>query len=207
LFLAAARRKGDFVPGVVYRLLGSPVVLVVIYLFFLATIFVHGLFLWEAPLERITALVVGLVVLAVTIMVLRGGALKPRAVVELRDDLSLNGHSVFNVTSAGQSLPAEIALIYDHGTREVCAASGSVQEFESLRAMAVKLLTESVDELKVWTHRVTPQGSSEPLPAVLVVTNGDHPGQIDLSSGAVVQPLAETPQNITITLADSTKTG
>ena len=54
LLLAATRRKGDFVPGLVLRFLGNPVVLVGIYLVFLGAIFVYGLFIYQGTIQRIS---------------------------------------------------------------------------------------------------------------------------------------------------------
>jgi hypothetical protein len=59
------------VPEVVYRLLGNGVILTAVYLFFLASIFVHGLFLFdESPKTKVLTLVFGFVVLGITVVML-----------------------------------------------------------------------------------------------------------------------------------------
>jgi hypothetical protein len=64
LLLAATRRKGDFVPGLVLRPLGTPLVLVGTYLLFVGCIFVYGLFIFESMVKRVVILLVGVVMLA-----------------------------------------------------------------------------------------------------------------------------------------------
>src|ERR671911_1687194 len=56
LLLVASRQKGERVPGGIYRFLGNPVLLVGIYVLFLISIFVHGLVIWEDPVQRAGAL-------------------------------------------------------------------------------------------------------------------------------------------------------
>ncbi|UCC64125.1 MAG: hypothetical protein JSV36_03440, partial [Anaerolineae bacterium] len=63
LLLIASRRKGEVVPGVVYRFLGHPLVTTGIYLLFLASLLLHGLVIWENPVQRAAALAVGLLML------------------------------------------------------------------------------------------------------------------------------------------------
>jgi hypothetical protein len=45
-----------------------------------------GLFIWRTIPERAAALLAGLIVLGMTILVIRRGALRPRVVVELRQE-------------------------------------------------------------------------------------------------------------------------
>ena len=102
LLLAATRRKGDFVPGLVLRFLGSPVVLIGIYLFFLGAILVYGLFIYQDPIQRIITLVIGAAIVVVTFAMLRRGMLKKRTVVELHADYSPGGRHQFNATVGGK---------------------------------------------------------------------------------------------------------
>ena len=66
LLLVASRRKGELVPGVSYRALGHPLVIGGIYMLFLSNLFLHGLVIWEHPLQRAGGVLVGLLMLAVT---------------------------------------------------------------------------------------------------------------------------------------------
>ena len=105
LLLAATRRKGDFVPGLVLRFLGSPVVLIGIYLFFLGAILVYGLFIYQDPIQRIITLVIGAAIVVVTFAMLRRGMLKKRAVVELHADYSPGGCGTSSTSPSAGSRP------------------------------------------------------------------------------------------------------
>jgi hypothetical protein len=126
LLLAATRRKGDFVPGVVYPLLGNPLLLGFIYLFFLAIIFLHGLWIFQEPVTRILAVLVGLAVFGVTIAMLRGGAFNGRLAIELRQDQSLGGKSVYNATANGVPANGEAHMIYVDGQQDHHAGAGEI---------------------------------------------------------------------------------
>ena len=59
LLLLASRRKGEYVPAIVVRLVGHPLVLASLYVLFAASFVLHGLVIWEDPLQRLAALSVG----------------------------------------------------------------------------------------------------------------------------------------------------
>lgn len=71
LLLTASRRKGQVASSLVFRILGHPVPATGIYLLYLANLFLHGLVLWENPLQRAMALAVGVMMLSVTIVLVR----------------------------------------------------------------------------------------------------------------------------------------
>jgi hypothetical protein len=52
LLLVASRRKGDYVPMVVHRWLGHPVLLAGLYLVFLGSLLLHGLVIWDDPADE-----------------------------------------------------------------------------------------------------------------------------------------------------------
>src|SRR5262249_17863322 len=56
LLLGASRRKGEVVSRFAWRWLGSPWVLGALYLTFLSSLLVHGLFLWQSLPARAAAL-------------------------------------------------------------------------------------------------------------------------------------------------------
>src|SRR5262249_55998498 len=66
LLLVASRRKGDYVPAVVYRLLGHPVVAFGVYGLFLINLFGHGLFIYSDPWSRGTAILFAVAALRMT---------------------------------------------------------------------------------------------------------------------------------------------
>lgn len=204
LLLVSSRRKGDFVPDVVYRLLGHPLLITSIYFVFLASIFLHGLVIWQGPVERAGALLVGVLMLGVTIVMARRGAFVPRVVVELREDLSEGERAVFAITASGQPGTAEVRLGYPEGEQRYQAATGEVPALSLLRYAIFQLPTEQARELKVWAHRVMSGGESESLPALLEVHCGSETTQFDLelSGGQVLLPLTGEACRLEITLPE-----
>ncbi len=185
LLLAATRRKGDFVPGVASRLLGHPLTLAAIFLFYWATILLHGLVIWQDLLLRILALSTGLIVLGVTIVLLRRGALDPRVVIELRQDRRLGMQDEFNVTANGQPLSVNVRLEYADGEQHSTAFSGHVPAFATLRAASFELPAGPIRHLKIWAHQMTPDSRSLGLPMQLQVgrENGKKSSDHKLSNG------------------------
>jgi amino acid permease len=184
LLLAATRRKGDFVPEVVSRLLGNPFILAVVFLFFLISIFIHGLFLFESPLTRILTLVIGSVVLAITIVMLRRGALERRVVVALVEDQHLSGQDTFHITDSGRPATATIQFHYSDRMQQFQAGRGEVQNFSQLRHVTIRLPAPSANQLKVWVHRITPEGLSEGVPAQLGICSGKAKKTMNLNNSA-----------------------
>jgi hypothetical protein len=211
LLLVASRRKGEIIPGVVYRFLGHPLVTTVIYLLFLAGLFLHGLVIWENPVQRAVALAVGLLMMGATVVMMHRGAFASRVVVELRDDQTgqgpdpeassrgfaqgsqFAGRATFAVTAGGQPAMSEVWLGYADAEQRIHAATGNVPALSLLRYVNFQLVVPQARELKVWAHRVTPEGNSEGLPALLKVHCGGDEKEFDLklSGGQVVLPLTD----------------
>jgi amino acid permease len=235
LLLIASRRKGEVVPGVVYRLLGHPLLVTGVYLLFLASLFLHGLVIWENPLQRAAALAVGLLMLGATIAMARRGAFASRVVVELREDrreqrlcpeapsrgfvaspaerlsrgAQPEGWATFAITASGQPASAEVRLGYGDGERQIQTATGQVPRFSSLRYVNFHLPATQAQELKVWAHRITPEGGSEGLPARLEVHCDGEKREFDLklSGGQVVLPLTGESCRLEITLTEEKRAG
>lgn len=191
LMLAASRRKGDYVPGSVWHFLGQPLVIASIYIIFLASLFLHGLIIWQNPLQRVSALVVGALMIGVIFIFSRRGAFARRAVVELRVDQISGGQAVFNIVVEGKWLPAEVCLSYQSDEQHLQAATGEVPNFYALRSIKFDLPAMPARELKVWLHQLTPEGDSEALPANVEIQWADQEQEFDLSSadGQVVLPI------------------
>jgi amino acid permease len=190
LLLVASRRKGEIVPGVTYRFLGHPLLTVGIYLLALTGLFLHGLVIWEDPVQRFVALAVGLTMLGVTIAMQRRGVFARRLVVELREDQG--EQASFAVTSGGQAAETAVWLGYPDGEQHRQAATGEVPAFSALRYARFQLPVTQAQELKVWAHKITPERDSEGLPARLEVECGREKQEFDLklTGGQVVLPLA-----------------
>jgi len=201
LLLAATRRKGDFVPGVAFGWLGHPAILAGTFLFFWGSILVHGLFIWQEPLLRAFALFTGLIVLGVTIVILRRGALDPRVVIELRQDRRLGGRDEFNVTANGKPAAAAVQLEYPGEVQRLNAFNGAVPAFATLRAVTFQVPAAKASQLKIWAHQITPEGNSEGLPVIVEAESGAARKQFNLKSsdGLAVLPINDTACQVRIT--------
>jgi hypothetical protein len=186
LLFTAGRRKGDLVPGVLYSVLGHPVLVGGIYLLFLSSLFVYGLVIWQNPLERLGALAVGVFILAFTLSVLARGALKRRTVVEVRANSEENQPGVLNILSSGQPLSAEVRLDYPNGEQVHHSASLKLPDFGALRSITIRLPDRRADDLKVWLHTVSSEGQSEALPGRVQIGAAVRL----LSDGQIVLPIA-----------------
>ena len=204
LLLVSSRRKGDFVPGVVYRWLGHPILLIGIYSLYLVNLFLHALIIWQGAAERACALLAGVLVLGMTIAMVRRGAFATRAVVELREDPSEKEEGVFTITASGQPVTAEVRLGYPEGEQRYQAATGEVPTPSSLRYAIFQVPAQQAQELKVWAHKITPEGDSTGLPALLEVHCGDETTRFDLklSGGQALLPLTSEPCQLEITLPE-----
>jgi hypothetical protein len=202
LLLVASRRKGDCVPGVVYRLLGHPAFTSGVYTLSLVNLFAHGLVIYRDPWTRACALVSGLAVIGVTARLIRGRAFAERAVVELREDQRAGGTAVLAIMSGGRPWVAEVRLGRPGGEEVRRTAAATVPALSALGYAAVHLPPGPARELKVWAHRVTAEGVSEPLPVLVDVHWGDETRRFDLklSQGQAVTRLGEAACRVRITL-------
>lgn len=202
LLLAATRRKGDLVPGLVLRPLGNRIVLAVTYLLFLAGIFAYGLFIFDGMVERVVILLVGVIVLAVTVVMLRRGVLAGRLVVELRRDQTLGGVSVINLTANGQPTTAQVCLVDANGQHDARTVSGQVPIPRAVRSAFLRLPDCGAGELKVWAHKITPEWRSEALPARVSVQCNGETRDFDLAQcgGQVILPITG---DVEITLTEA----
>lgn len=205
LLLISGRRKGEFAPGVKYEFLGHPLVAAGIYLFFLASLFLHGLVIWNNPVQRALALAAAVVTVGMTIAMQQRGSFSPRMVVELRKDAGEDGKVVFAVSTGGKPWMADVRLGYPDGEQHYQAASGQSPAFASLRYAAFQLSPGPAGELKVWAHKITPEGDSESLPALVELRRGDQAQQFDvrLSGGQAVFPLNDDAFQLQITLQET----
>jgi amino acid permease len=203
LLLVASRRKGEIVPGVSYRSLGHPLVVGGVYLLFLSNLFVHGVVIWDQPLQQLGAVLIGLLVLGMTATMLRRRAFAPRAIIELRADYRRDASSLLAVTACGDPSKAEVHWRDASGDWQQ-GEVGELSDFASLRALRIDLPAGVAPELRVWAHTITPAGTDEALPARVTVR--DSNGAMDLEpsgSGAVVFRPDSGPCQVEITLTAS----
>ncbi|PYM15516.1 MAG: hypothetical protein DMD81_14770, partial [Candidatus Rokuibacteriota bacterium] len=204
LLLLASRRKGESVPGTVFRLLGHPVVAVGVYLLFVANLFLHGLVIYRDVWSRGCALFFGLVVIVVTARMIRGGAFRRRAVVELREDARAGAGSVLTVIASGAPLTADVTVTRPGSSERCRAATVTLPELSKLTRVTVTLPPGTSRDVKVWAHRVTPDGASEGLAAVVDLTCLGERRRFDLalSSGQAVATVDGEEAVIAIELRD-----
>lgn len=193
LLLISARRRGDYVPGRIYRLLGNRLLLAFVYVFALGAIFLHGLVVWTQPDERIAALLIGCLVIGLTVVLVRRGAFAPRATVELREDEEVRETTV-SAVAAGREVTPDLEMEGPaHAPRRVTLTS----DWNGAR----------LSELKVWAHRVDAAGGSQTLPAYVRVETEGGVLERDLSLGQAVVPAGGGPRRVELTLEDASRRG
>jgi len=205
LLIIASRRKGERLPSVNYSLLGHPLITAGVYLLFLATLFLHGLVIWQDTVSRVFVLLVGVLTVSMTIVMRQHGAFVKRTTLELREDQRESGRAFFAITEGGKSKAAEVSLQYPDKEEQLQAASGEISSFSSLRHAKVQLAASQSRELKVWAHTITYEGCSESLPATLHVNSDGGKREFDLrlSDGDVILPFDGKSCLLTITFAQT----
>lgn len=203
LMLVASRRKGDYTPKLFFGFLENPIILTIVYLIYLGSVFVYGLFIWEDPFQRVLAIGVGVLLLTVTYLVIRQGAFASRVVIELKVEVSdTDERATVAIVDRGTPLAGTFRFVYADGEQSINDARGEIASFKQLQNIFVEFPSVSSKEMKIWLHRVTPEGNSEPIPATLVIRDGGHgtPSQLDPKSGQVIFPLTSQVNELEITL-------
>ena len=178
LLLLASRRKGEHVPGFMLPFLAHPLVAGSIYLVALSILFLHGLFIWQDAFQRVVAILVGVIIVAMTYRMVRKGTFTRRAVIEVRQDVVPSGqeaHGMFSVTDSGRAATAvQVWLSYPEEERFYQTSNEAILHFSDLCSLKFQVSMVQARELLIWVHRVTPEGQSESLPASLKVTSGNE---------------------------------
>lgn len=190
LLLVATRRKGDFPAGFVVAWLGRPVVVGLLYFFFVASVLLHGLYIWTPLPLRLAAIGGGLVMVALGVRVWQRGLLTGRTVITIRQDEGLRGSNQVQVVRNGQLFPTAIGLRHDDHTIQTQAATAAIPHFDTLRVVTVALPTDAPTQLKVWLHHLMPTGNSTGIQANVVVSNGTvgQPVHLSTEEGQVTLP-------------------
>ena len=99
-------------------------------------------------------------------------------------------------------------LRYPKGEQRHKAAAGEVSAFSSLRQATFWPEVGAVTQLKVWAHKVRPEGDSEGIAGSLRVRQDDKTKEFDLKlwKGQVVLPVAPGTCQVDITLAEASDT-
>jgi hypothetical protein len=207
LLFAASRGKGESAIGVDRGVLRHPVLLGTVYVFFLAMLFAHGLVIWEEPIPRIGALVAGVTMLVFPVLMARTGAFGNRLTVEVCDDRH-SGAARFALLSGGRPLSAAVSLRYNDGEQHPNGLAGPISRFDGLLRARFEIRPDAAaapDELKVWVHRVTPEGDTESLQTTAVVRAGTRMHHVDLSlsHGETIVPLEVDEIDVTVVFKES----
>ena len=208
LLLVASRRKGDRLPRVVHRALGHPVLLGGLYLLFLGSLLLHGLVVWKQPWLRAGAVLVAAGIVVMTVRMVGTGTFRRRLNIEVRDDQG-QGRTFFAVTANGREAPSHVTLEYGDSVRHLQTAVGEIPAFSSLRhAVFEPRFADSsgvtVREVKIWVHRVTPEGESEAIGGSITVQTGGETKRFDseLAMGQVSLPLTDTTCRVDIEVTE-----
>ena len=204
LLLVASRRKGELVPGVVSQLLGRRWLTLGVYGVFLTAILLHGLVIWQQPLQRIAALVSGIAALVISTIAVHRGAFDSRTVVTLREDLRDGDGTHVAFVSAGHPVAVDLRVDGAEGDRVIHASTVAERDSAALRHISADLETEGTRDLKVWAHRIRPDGKAESLPSHVRLTCGTDEREADLhlAGGQVLLPYRGASCSVEITLAE-----
>ena len=194
LLLVASRRKGECVPGTVYRVLGHPLFIATVYAVSVLNLFVHGLAIYREPWMRACALVFGVAVIVVTVRMVRAGAFARRSVVELRQGAGDDDHAVLTITTAGHPVEADVTLARLGGDEVIRASTVPIRALSKVTHATIRFPRGAAREVKVWAHRVASNGTSAALAATLEVWPGAGARRFDLklSNGQAVAALDRT---------------
>jgi amino acid permease/predicted transcriptional regulator len=207
LLLAASRRKGDYVPMVIHRRLGHPVLLGGLYVLFLGSLLLHGLVIWKEPWLQAGAVLVAAVIVVMTVTMVRNGAFSSRLNIEVRVDQG-QGRAFFTVTENGWASMSNVTLQYRDGARHLQANAGEIPTFSSLSNVVFEPSfsgeTRAIRrQLKVRVHRVTPDGDSEAIGGSIILQSGGESKRFDieLAKGQVILPVTDATCRVDIELA------
>jgi hypothetical protein len=155
VLVVASRRRGELVPPKA-TLIGNPVVAVLVSLLFLAGVLVQALWIWDAVLAQVAGVAVAVVMAGAIAGAWRLGAFRPRTVIELRREPERD-IGVLAVTMNGHSVAPPVS-VDGHS-----ATSGNFERFSQLREVVVDLPPDAPGEVRVWAHRLSPDGNSEDI--------------------------------------------
>ena len=164
LMMESSRRRGDYEPSLFWRWMGQPVVAVLVFLAFMATEVIY-VWLWPTAVQRLLAATVVVIVLVITVVMLRSGAMRPRAVVEVRRDED-SGRDRVQVVSRGSAVRTDELPPGD-------------------RIVDVPLAPLGVPEVHAWAHQVDAGGESESLAMTATVRGPDGDAPQEVRNGAV----------------------
>jgi hypothetical protein len=184
LLIVAARRKGEYLAPSSLRLFGHPVVVGALISLFIAVVALHGLVIWDGPVERGAAIVAAVAMAVLVGWTWRSGAFRRRAVVELRRDRRTE-RTTMSVVTAGRPVLLDAAITDEPERARVVVPGGGWRE------------------LRVWPHEVSADGWSTQLAADIDI-DGQRMAGHD-ARGDIVVPTDGTPTTVSVILRESVR--
>jgi hypothetical protein len=173
LVLVAARRRGERVPGHFLAPLENPLIAALIALPFFLGVAAFGLWIWTDPVQRLAALAVCAAIIALVGVSIRRGAFRPRTVVEYRIEVGPPASGVLSVVSAGRQVADTVHVQEGGGARDVAGPIAVIAEPGRVRRLGVDIPASLAQEVTLWLHTVTSDGSSTRTAAPIDVAVGD----------------------------------
>ena len=186
LMMESSRRRGDYEPALFWRWMGQPVVAVLVFLAFMATEVIY-VWLWPTAVQRLLAATVVVIVLVITVVMLRSGAMRPRAVIEVRRDED-SGRDHVRVVARGSTVRTEQLPPGD-------------------RIVDVPLAPLGVHEVRAWAHQVDAGGESVVLAVTAAVRGPRGDVAQEMSDGAVVLDVGDDPGTLELRLPRVSRDG
>jgi hypothetical protein len=206
LLIISSRRKGEFVPGLVLRIMGQPAVAAVIGALFLANVFIHGFVIWTNPLERASGLVAGVLMALAALQILRQGGLARRLAIGLWQDLTVGGRAVLAVMAGGGPAQAKVDVTYRNGHHKTSPTPFLADDLAQVAVVAIEVPNTSARQLKVTALRSDPGGDSEPLPAIFAVgSRAEY--DLALSGGQLTIPFDGAATSVDLKLVEENLQG
>jgi hypothetical protein len=184
LLIVAARRKGEYVPGSVLRLIGHPIVVGGLVAFFVVVVALHGLVVWTGLLERLAALGVSAAMVVVVAWTWRRHVYRRRAVVEVRRDRR-SDRTTLSVTADGREIVLDAPVSGEPVSATALVPPGPWRD------------------LRVWPHEVSRDGWSTRLAADVGI-EGRSITAAD-TGGDIVVPMAGTATTVHVILTDAAR--
>jgi amino acid permease len=203
VLLAASRRRGEYVPKSVVRVLARPATIVGVAVVFFVAILVQGFVVWQRPGERALAAVAAGLMLVVIWLAWRRGSFRSQSVIEVRREAS--GAGMLTVTVSGCPADTSIRVAENGSQREIHGSESRIDRFDAVRWASFDLPPSDARQLKVWVHGVTPEGDSEPIAAIVSLQSAaDGEGtRVGEGDGAVHLELLDPPPTVRVTLEDA----
>ncbi len=207
LLLVAARHRGGRLPGRMIGPLGWPIVAVAIGGVFLFGVVAFGVWIWDSPLERLAALLVGAAMVALTIVSWRRGAFAPRTVVEYRLESGPPDRGILSVVSGGRAIATSVDLEESTGRRRVDGSEIVINAPNRLRSMTVDLPAGIAADVSLWVHAIGPDGGTLRTPVDVRLHDGSSETTFRAADPATstfaVEPGGD-PARLTISLTSGT---